>query len=133
MATTAVDAAKLRRKHRIAYVMLYVVGGLNVLLGLAAVLLRLGWAGGLGTGWVTAADGVVMIVLGYFTMRRSLVAFAIAIVLYTVEGILTVAEVGLQAVAIRILILFLLVRGFLALRVLNQLEKPANPKASPRR
>jgi hypothetical protein len=132
MATTGVDTTKLRRRYRIAYWVLYVVGGLTLLLGLAAVLSMLTSArGGLGNGWVTIAQGTVVLVLGYFTMRGSLAALGIAIGWYTVESLLTIAVVGIAAVPIRAVVIFFLVQGFLALRVVNQQERLAASSSAP--
>ena len=124
MATTDFDPAKERRWVRIAYWVLFAVGGLTLLLGVAAVLSRVtSAAGGLGNGWVTAAQGVVVLVLGYFTMRGSLLALGIAIGWYTLESLLTIAAIGVAAAPIRAVVIFFLVQGFLALRRINQHEK----------
>ncbi len=132
MATTGYDTTKLRRRYAIAYWVLYVVGGLTLLLGLAAVLSRLtSAAGGLGNGWVTIAQGTVILVLGYFAMRRSLAALGIAIGWYVLESLLTIAVVGIAAVPIRAVVIFFLVQGFLGLRVLNQREKLAASSSAP--
>jgi hypothetical protein len=124
MATTDFDPAKERRWVRIAYWVLYAVGGLTLLLGIAAVLSRVtSAAGGLGNGWVTIAQGVVVLVLGYFTMRGSLLALGIAIGWYLLESLLTIAAIGLAAAPIRAVVIFFLVQGFLALRRINQHQK----------
>lgn len=126
MAITEFDPAKERRWVRIAYWVLYAVGGLTFLLGLAAVFSRAtSTAGGLGNGWVTIAQGAIVLVLGYFTMRGSLVALGIAIGWYTLESLLTIAVLGLAAAPIRAVVIFFLVQGFLALRRINQHEKLA--------
>lgn len=126
MASSDFDPAKERRWVRIAYWVLYAVGGLTLLLGTAAVLSRVtSAAGGLGNGWVTSAQGTVFLVLGYFTMRRSVAALGIAIGLYTVESLRTIAVLGLAPAPIRVVVIFFLVQGFLALRRLNQQEKLA--------
>jgi hypothetical protein len=136
MATIGPDTSKLRRRYRIAYWVLFVVGGLTLVLGLAAVVSMLTSArGGLGNGWVTIAQGVVVLALGYFTMRGSLVALGIAIGWYSLESLLTIAVVGIAAVPIRAVVLFFLIQGFLALRVLNQQERlgtgPSAPPTDP--
>jgi hypothetical protein len=124
MATTDFDPAKERRWVRFAYWVLYAVGALTLLLGVAAVLSRVtSAAGGLGNGWVTIAQGVVILVLGYFTMRGSLLALAVAIGWYTIESLLTIAVLGLAAAPIRVVVIFFLVQGFLALRRINQHAK----------
>jgi hypothetical protein len=127
------DDAKLRGRQRNAYIALYVVGGLTLLLGLIAelgrvdVLLQL-----FGSGWLVAVEGAVVIVLGYFTMRGSLIALGIAIALYTVDLVATLALTagrGLSGIAIRILVLYLLVQGFMAMRELKR--RSSAPAGSP--
>lgn len=126
MVSSDFDPGKERRWVRIAYWVLYAVGGLTLLLGVAAVLSRVtSEAGGLGNGWVTSAQGIVFLVLGYFTMRGSVGALGIAIGLYTLESLLTIAVLGLAAAPIRVVVIFFLFQGFLALRRLNQQEKLA--------
>jgi hypothetical protein len=118
---TALDESKLRRRHRNAYLALYVVGGLTLVLGLVAelgrvdVLLQL-----FGSGWVVAAEGLILVALGYMTMRGSLIALGVAIGLYGIDAILTLVAGGVQGVWLRALVFFFLVSGFLALRELKR-------------
>jgi hypothetical protein len=119
------DEPKLRSRHRNAYIALYIVGGLTLLLGLVAelgrveVLLQL-----FGSGWGVAAEGLVLLVLGYFTMRGSLLALGIALGLYAIDALATVAIAGIKGIWLRLLVLFFLVQGFMALRELKR-RKPA--------
>ena len=69
---------------------------------------------------VFALEGAILIVFGYFTMRGSLPALAIATTLYGIEGILTAAAGSYQSLVIRVLILFFLIQGLLALRELKR-------------
>jgi hypothetical protein len=130
------DESKLRSRHRNAYLALYIVGGLTLLLGLVAelgrveVLLQL-----FGSGWAVAVEGLILIVLGYFTMRGSLIALGIAIGLYTIDAIATVMIAGVRGIWLRLLVLFFLVQGFMALRELKRRQtvaaSPASPSSSP--
>ena len=123
----ALDESKLRSRHRNAYIALYIVGGLTLLLGLTAelgrveVLLQL-----FGSGWVVAVEGLILIALGYFTMRGSLLALGIGIGIYGIDAILTVVAGAFQGVWIRALVLFFLIQGFIALR-----ERKRRQRASP--
>jgi hypothetical protein len=129
------DESKLRSRHRNAYIALYIIGGLTVLLGLVAelgqvdVLLKL-----LGSGWIVAAVGLISIVLGYFTMRGSLIALGIAIALYGIDTILILVSGGLAGIWIRALVLYFLIQGFLALRELKRrqthLASPGTPASA---
>jgi hypothetical protein len=126
------DEAKLRSRQRNASIALYIVGGLTLLLGLVAelgrvtVLLQL-----FGSGWVVAVEGLILIVLGYFTMRGSLLALGIAIGIYGIDAILTVVGGGIQGIWIRALVLFFLIQGFLALRELKRRQAIATSAGSP--
>ena len=118
------DDAKLRSRQRNAYIALYVIGGLTLLLGLIAELGRVDvLLQYFGSGWFVAVEGAVVIVLGYFTMRGSMIALGIAIALYTVDLLATLALSGgrgLSGIVVRILVLFLLVQGFMAMRELKR-------------
>lgn len=116
-----VDAQKLRGRVRNAYVALYIIGGLTVLLGLAAelghiqVLLQL-----FGSGWFIAVEGLVLVILGYFTMRGSLIALGIAIAIYALDAIASLGLGTISGLGLRLVVLFFLVRGFMALRELKR-------------
>ena len=133
MVSKALDESKLRSRHRNAYIALYVIGGLTLLLGLVAelgqvrVLLEL-----FGSGWIPAAEGVVLIVFGYLTMRGSLLALGIATGLYGLDAALTLVTVGFQGIALRALVLFFLIQGFIALREMKRRQAiPASPGSPP--
>jgi hypothetical protein len=122
------DESKLRNRHRNAYIALYVIGGLTLLLGLVAelgqvkVLLEL-----FGSGWIPVGEGIVLIVFGYLTMRGSLLALGIATGLYALDAILTLVAIGLQGIVLRALVLFFLIQGFFALRELKRGQTAAVP------
>lgn len=126
------NESKLRSRQRNAYVALYIVGGLTLLLGLTAelgrveVLLQL-----FGSGWVVAVEGLILLVLGYFTMRGSLIALGIAVALYGIDAILTVVAGAIGGIWLRALVLFFLIQGFLALRELKRRPQEAPSPGSP--
>ena len=111
----ALDDSKLRRRFRNAYIALYVIGGLTMLLGLVTALGRVEVLPE-----VFAVEGAILIGLGYFTMRGSLLALAIATGLYIIDGVLTAATGGYQGIIVRLLILFFLIQGLIALRELKR-------------
>jgi hypothetical protein len=111
----ALDESKLRRRYRNAYIALYVIGGLTLLLGLVTALGRVAVLP-----QVFAVEGAILIVFGYFTMRGSLMALGIATGLYAIDGVLTVATGSYQGIVIRVLILFFLIQGLMALRELKR-------------
>jgi hypothetical protein len=126
------DERKLRGRHRNAYLALYIIGSLTLLLGLIAeigrveALLQL-----FGSGWVVAVEGVVLLALGYFTMRGSVVALGIAIVLYGLDALSTALLGGYRSIWIRLIVLFFLIQGFLALRELKRRTASATVAPAP--
>ena len=113
----ALDDSKLRRRYRNAYIALYVIGALTILLGLVTALARVQVLPE-----VFAVEGAILIVFGYFTMRGSLLALGIATGLYAIDGVLTAAAGSYQGIVIRLLILYFLVQGLMALRELKRRE-----------
>ena len=115
------DAQKLQGRVRNAYVALYIIGGLTILLGLVAelgrvqILLQL-----FGSGWFIAVEGLVLLILGYFTMRGSLIALGIAIAIYALDAIASLGLGAISGLGLRLVVLFFLVRGLMALRELKK-------------
>ena len=125
---TEVDDSKLRRRYRNAYIALYAIGGLTLLLALVTALGRIQVLP-----LVFAVEGAILIVFGYLTMRGSLVALATITGLYAIDGVLTVASGSYQGIVIRVLVLFFLIQGLIALRELKRRTAagPAAATASP--
>ena len=106
-----------------AYRVIYFIAGLNLALGLASVLFRSEFLRNLGIDAFAILYGVVYLVLGYFTSRRSLAALVIAIALFAVDTVLglvlTVSAGSTPSIAnllIRILLLVNMAQGLGALR-----------------
>ena len=115
----ALDDSKLRRRHRNAYFALYVIGGLTLLLAIVTAVRRVEVLPQL-----FAVEGAMLIVFGYFTMRGSWLALVMATGLYAIEGVLTVAAGNYQSAVIRVLVLFFLVQGLMAMRELKRRPAP---------
>lgn len=116
-----VEAQKLRGRVRNAYVALFIIGGLTVLLGLVAELGRVQALLQLfGSGWFIAVEGLVLLILGYFTMRGSLIALGIAIAIYALDAIASLGLGSISGLGLRLVVLAFLIRGFLALRELKK-------------
>src|SRR6266705_4664485 len=105
----ALDDSKLRRRYRNAYIALYVIGGLTMLLGLVTALGRVEVLPQL-----FAVEGAILIVFGFFTMRGSLLALGVATGLYAIDGVLTDAAGSYQGIVMRLLILDFLSKGLIA-------------------
>jgi hypothetical protein len=119
---TAADPAQ---QLRTACNILFFIGGLNLLLGLAAELGQVDFLLAAGIGWESLAEGVAFLVLGYFVRRRSMVALALAAALLAADTVLTIvtltpgAGASVGGIVIRLAFLYYVVRGFGALKSLS--------------
>jgi len=74
---------------RVACIALYFIAGFNLLLGgLGAIGVETIRAAGIG--WFNLAYGLVFLLLAFFTMRHSLLAIVLAVVIYALEGLATI-------------------------------------------
>lgn len=76
---------------------LFLIAGLNVVLGVAAELGRVEFLLAMGLGWITAGFGAVFAALGLATLRGFVAALWIGIVLFALDGaygLFTVFEAG---------------------------------------
>ena len=116
---------------------LFFLGGLNIILGLLAVFAQAGFLLSIGFGPASAAEGVALLVLGFFVRRRSSVAVALAVALLgldLVASLVTMAAAGgalVGSLFVRGMLLFWVARGFSAARALKRAER-APESATPR-
>lgn len=69
-----------------AYILIYIVGGMDLLLGLLAALLHSEMLRGFGFSWLSMIIGAVFLLLGLLTQRRSKAALIIAVILYAIDA-----------------------------------------------
>lgn len=113
--------------------LIYFIGGLTILAGLAAWLFHVELLVALGIGPEVAIAGVVFVLLGLLVRyKRSKVALAVAIVLLALDVFLTIAdtvEVGSRPpvgmLVFRMLMIVWLFRGFAAINALKNVPLPA--------
>jgi hypothetical protein len=67
---------------------IYFAAGLNIVLGLIAYIFQVKFLQTLGFGILSVAIGLLFLVLGFFTQRRSLFALILAVLLFSLEGII---------------------------------------------
>jgi hypothetical protein len=110
--------------------LIYFIGGLNFVLGVVAVVLKPDLLKQLGIGSATIISGVIFFVLGYFVMKKSLVALIIAmafVALSTVFYFVSVTRLGFQpnlyAVVIRIALLVPMYRAIAPLQTSARTSK----------
>ena len=118
------------QKHKIAYGILFFLGVLNTLLGLAAALFEVELLQNIGIGWGAALMGLIWLVLGFFVMRRSSLALIIALVLYLRDSLATLYfsfEAGgnpTTQLIIRAAFVYGLYQGISAIQELKAAEAP---------
>ncbi len=113
-------------RHKTAYGVLFFIGGLNLLLGLAGLFFENEFLQALGAGWYTLIFGMVFIFLGIFTWRRSQMALVIAIVLFALDGFLSfiaMAQNGSFAFGGLIVRVFLIIPLIQGIGAIGQLKK----------
>jgi hypothetical protein len=109
-----------------AYSIVFFVAGLNVVLGLVAVLFQVEFLQQVGIGAFSIGFGLVFLALGFFVMRGSLVALIIAIVIFALDAILgfvlTISGGGtpnIGGIVARVFLLIPMVQGVSAMRALK--------------
>ncbi len=109
-----------------AYLMVYFIAGLNLVLGFISALFNVEFLQSIGIGSFSIIYGLVFLVLGFFVQRRSAVALILAIVLFALDGILgfvlAVAggtNPGTAGMVARIFLLIPMVQGIGAIKALK--------------
>jgi hypothetical protein len=112
-------------KHKTAYVIVYGIGALNLVLGVLSLILQVEILENIGIGFYTLAFGLGFILLGYFTQRRSSLALMLAIGLFGLDAgvnfILTLMAGGspsIVGVFLRVILIIPMVQGVAAIRAL---------------
>jgi hypothetical protein len=109
-----------------AYRTVFLVAGLNSVLGLVAVLLEAPFLQALGIGFYSILFGLVFLVLGFFVKRRSQVALILTIAIFALDGILGFVLMSAEGVIPspggllgRILLMVPMIQGISAIRALK--------------
>lgn len=115
-----------RQRLKLAWCLLFLVGGVNLLLGAAAMAVGPGLLQDLGLGLESLILGAVFLLLGFLVRRRSAMALGLAMALLVIDAALTMyiaAESGrpvpVAGMLIRAFFLFYLFRGLSAIRELK--------------
>lgn len=124
-------AARLRN----AYLLIYVVGAFNAVLGLVALVFNVQFLRDVGIGLASFLFGLIFLALGFLVQKKSLFALIVAIVLFVIDGLSTLmfAAAGGSApvtgLFVRIILLVPMIQGVSAIRALK--PKTAVPPARP--
>ncbi|MBN1532899.1 MAG: hypothetical protein JXA20_09570 [Spirochaetes bacterium] len=115
------------QRLKIAWGIIYFIGGFNLLLGLIALALRPPLLLQMGIGHGSVAAGCIFLLLGFFVMRRSAVALVLALALVVLDGLwtlyITAAGGGgmpTGGIVMRIFFVIFIYRGFGAIRELRR-------------
>lgn len=113
---------------KLARGIVWFIGGLSLVVGLAAELAKVEFLLNMGIGWISAAVGVVFLVLGYFVGKRSMVALGLSVGLLITDTVLTLAlsagtgRVPTAGLAMRVIFLIFLFQGFKAIKAIKSAE-----------
>ena len=109
-----------------AYGAVFFVGAFSVIVGLVAVLFEVRFLQNLGLGWSSILFGIVFLVLGYYVKQGAMIALAIAIGLYSLDGIVFLVDLiqrkgspATGGIIFRLIMLWFMSRGFGAIRELK--------------
>jgi hypothetical protein len=107
----------------------YFLAALQTVLGVVALVGNVEFLLNLGLGVESIIEGAIMGALGFFTMKRSRVALGLAMVLFIIGGVMTIASATaaggtppVGGIIFRVLLLTAMWRGFKAMGQLKQQE-----------
>ena len=81
------SASDPKTKLKNAYIMVYFIAGLNLILGVISFLFNVGFLQQIGIGFGSILFGLVFLVLGFFVQRKSNIALILAIGIFALDGI----------------------------------------------
>jgi hypothetical protein len=120
------SASDPQTKLKGAYLMVYFVAGLNLVLGLVSFLFNVEFLQRIGLGLGSIIFGLVFLVLGFFVQQKSTVALILAIVIFALDGVLGVVLAAFQGynpgsggLIARIFLIIPMVQGVGAIKALK--------------
>jgi hypothetical protein len=103
---------------------IYTIAGLNIVLGFIAELFQVEFLQALGIGVISIGIGLIFLVLGFFTQRRSLIALILALILYGADSLLVLFGGFNFGIFVRIVFLIGMAQGVGAIRELKREAPP---------
>jgi len=125
------SATHPRQKLTQAYTIIFIIGALNLLLGLAGLVSTAEWVLLISAGWITAVFGLFILFLGWLVRaKQSLPALITAIFMYVADGLLGVTAVivsgsapGVGGLIVRVLFIVGMAQGIKALNEIKSNER----------
>lgn len=115
------------QRIKVAAGIVFFVAGLNILIGLLAVMAKVKFLIRIGAGEGSIIFGVLFLILGFFILKQSGIALGLAVLLFAADGILSlilVTKYGgrppVGAIVFRIFLLIPMIQGFPALKALKE-------------
>lgn len=114
-----------------AYTIIFVIGGFNLLLGIAGIFVETDLMSLLGAGWGTAVFGIFLLILGFLVKQyHSQPALITAIVMYLADSLLGMAAIisaggnpSIASIIVRVLFITGMVQGMKALNEIKLNER----------
>ncbi|MBX7221389.1 MAG: hypothetical protein K1Y36_15675 [Blastocatellia bacterium] len=117
-------------KLKIAYGAIFFVAIMGMSFGLIVELFQIKAFLDFGIGWLTFVYGLVFLILGIFVKKRSLIALVLAVTLFVVDALYTIAfalkvstNIPVVPIVVRVLFTFQMIQGFGAILALKEQEK----------
>ena len=120
------SASDPQARLRNAYLMVYFIAGLNLVLGFVSLLFDVELLRQLGVGIGSILFGLVFLALGFFVQRQSTLALILAIVIFALDGIVGIFLAASQGynpgsggIVARIFLVIPMVQGLGAIKALK--------------
>ena len=121
------SASDPETRFKNAYVMLFFIARLNIVLGLVSTVFQVEFLQSIGIGFYSIIFGLVFLALGFFTKMMSSIALIIGIIIFALDAILGVVfavmagiEPGISGLLARVFLIIPMIQGVPAMRVLRQ-------------
>ena len=120
------SAADPETRFKTAYGIVFFIAGLNLVLGLVAVIFDVQFLLAMGIGTFSIFFGLLFLVLGFFVRRMSAAALVIAIAVFALDGVLGIISAvssgfdpSIGGLALRVVLLIPMFQGVAAIRDLK--------------
>jgi hypothetical protein len=114
--------APIRNRFLLACGVVFLIGGLNTVIGLVSTLSQNPPSVLAGFDLTNLVVGMLFLLLGFFVVRKSTLALGVAITIYGLDAILGLFQGDLRAASLHILLLSLMIQGLRAIRKIHEIE-----------
>jgi cytochrome c-type biogenesis protein CcmF len=129
----SVISSRQQLDYKTALWIVFLIGGVNIILGLVNIVLKSDYGWEKYTGSYQLIFGVVFVVLGFFVSRKSTTALVLALMIYAVGGLVALFQfimqgniLAISVILTRIILIIFLIRGISVVKVLNSSDFSAS-------